>query len=198
MSRFYEQIQTYKSNQFQELADHYSTLSDGQKPHTLLITCADSRLCPQEITQSQAGEIFVIRNAGNLIPPYDPNNPSNEGVTLEYGVSVLQIPEIVVCGHVSCGAMGALADLDGVTSLSIVHKALTGYSKVHADAIQGKDLDQLIAWNVDTQLKSLFSYPFVQDAIKEGTLKVSGMVYDFVKGGVIYRSEVDANGEVQS
>ncbi len=198
MSRFYDQIKDFKNTQFHSLADHYSKLKQGQKPHTLLITCSDSRICPQEMTQSRAGEIFVIRNAGHLIPPYDANNPTNEGLTLEYGVSVLGIPEIVVCGHASCGAMGGLADLDQLTALPIVHKALNQYKKANSQDIEGKSLDQLIAWNVDNQLKSLFSFPFVKEAIATKNLKVYGMVYDFVQGEVTYRSHLNADGGIDS
>ncbi len=198
MSRFQDQIHVYKNNKFKELADHYSSLADGQSPHTFLITCADSRLCPQEISQTQAGEIFVIRNAGNLIPPHDANNPTNEGLTLEYGISVLKIPEIVVCGHAGCGAMGGLANLEKLVSLPIVHKALENYKKAHSKEIEGKDLDQLISWNVDNQLENLFSYPFVKEAMKAGNLKVYGMVYDFVNGEITYTSELTSDGSVSS
>jgi len=198
MSLFSTKIKSYKNDQFKNHEAHYATLKDGQKPHTFLITCADSRLCPQEITQTQAGEIFVIRNAGNLIPAYDPNNPTNEALTLEYGISVLEIPEIVVSGHASCGAMGGLKDLDHVQSLPLVHKALDNYKNAHASEIEGKDLDQLISWNVDNQLRNLFSYPFVQEGLKSGKLKVYGTVYDFVNGEVTYKSSLSETGEVST
>lgn len=197
MSLFADKIKNYKDNKFQEFQDHYGTLAGGQKPHTFLITCADSRLCPQEVSQTQAGEIFVIRNAGNLVPAYDNENPSNEGLTLEYGISVLGIPELIVCGHASCGAMGGLKDIDHVKTLPLVHKALKTYRDAHTSDVESKDLDQLIEWNVDNQLKNLFSYPFVQEGLKNGTLKVYGMVYDFVNAEVSYSAEMNASGEVQ-
>ena len=196
MSLMNEKIENYKSGTFKQHEAHYQTLKDGQKPHTFLITCADSRLCPQEVSETQAGEIFVIRNAGNLVPAYDANNPTNEGLTLEYGICVLEIPELIVCGHASCGAMGGLADTEKVKSLPIVYKALEAYKSAYASDIEGKNLDELINWNVDTQLTNLFSYPFVQERIKSGKLKVYGMVYDFVHADVTYKSVLTESGEV--
>lgn len=196
MSIFHDKIKEYKNTDFKNLEDHYQSLKDGQQPHTFLVTCADSRLCPQEISQTQAGEVFVIRNAGNLIPAYDSDNPTNEGLTLEYGLSVLEIPELIICGHASCGAMGGLADTSKVKSLPIVFKALENYKNAFSSEMEGKNLDELISWNVDTQLKNTFSYPFVKDRLKSGKLRVYGMVYDFVKGDVTYTCELKENGEI--
>lgn len=196
MSKFLDRIKDYQKTTFPEKKAHYASLADGQTPHTFLITCADSRLCPQEISKTQAGEIFVIRNAGNLIPAYDIDNPTNEALTLEYGVSVLGIPEIVVCGHTSCGAMAGLKDIDQVAPLPLVYKALSQYKVTHSEDIVGKDLDSLIQWNVGQQLRNLFSYPFVQKGLKDGSLKVSGMVYDFVNGASKYSCELATDGKV--
>lgn len=198
MPLFKDKISKYKKEDFKVWESHYEKLKSGQKPHTFLITCADSRLCPQEITQSQAGEIFVIRNAGNMIPEYDENRPTNEGFTLEYGLRVLQIPELIVCGHISCGAMAGLSDTKQVQSLSIVSKALENYKKSNFKDIDGKDIEKLISWNVDNQLVNLFSYPFVRELMTSGKLKVFGMVYDFVRAEIVHQSELLENGEVQS
>lgn len=196
MSQFLKKIEEFKENQFSQVREHYKSLQDGQKPHTLLITCSDSRICPQEISQSQAGELFVIRNAGNLMSRYSADNPSFEALTLEYAVSVLQVPEIVVCGHVSCGAMGALKDLDKVKSLHLLHKGLKNYKDQYQNEIAGKSSDELIAWNVQTQLRHLFSYPFVKEAMAAGSLRVYGMVYDFVNAQAEALCEMNDKGEL--
>ncbi len=198
MSILFEKIQAFKSNQFPQHQAHYESLAGGQSPHTLLITCSDSRLCPQEFSQTLAGELFVIRNAGNLMPAYNPNEPSNEGLTLEYGVCALNVSEVVVCGHASCGAMGGLKDVEKLDSLPIVQKALKNYRQQHQSEVSGKTVDQLISWNVDNQLKSIFSYPFIQERLKNKELKVFGLVYDFVTGEVTYSSYLSESGEVSS
>ncbi len=195
MSLLLKKIQSYKENVFQNHESHYQSLKSGQEPHTLLVTCSDSRICPQEFSQTQGGELFIIRNAGNLIPPYDPAHPSNEALTLEYGISVLGIPEIVVCGHASCGAMGGLKDLEHIKSLPLVHKALENYRQTHAAEVEGQSLEELISWNVTTQLKALFTYPFVREGLQNGSLKVFGMVYDFTTAEVTFNTQLNETGE---
>jgi carbonic anhydrase len=86
-------------------------LSHGQKPRVLFITCSDSRIDPNLITQTDVGELFVIRNAGNIIPPYGAAN-GGEGGTIEYAIDALGIEQIVVCGHSHCGAMKGLLQLN--------------------------------------------------------------------------------------
>ena len=82
----------------------FKSMAQGQSPDSLFITCSDSRLIPNAITQTGIGELFVIRNAGNIVPPYDPR-PEGVTATVEYAVAVLEVPTIIVCGHTLCGAM---------------------------------------------------------------------------------------------
>jgi len=97
----------------------YSELTSGQSPETLFITCSDSRISPNLITQTDPGEIFVIRNAGNIVPKPGTGELAIEG-TIEYAVQALKVKNIVVCGHAKCGAVGGLLDLDGLDSLPAV------------------------------------------------------------------------------
>lgn len=197
MSSIQEKIADFKAGKFADVQGTYQGLANGQAPHTLLITCSDSRLCPQEFTGTEAGELFVVRNAGNLMPGYDADNPSNEGLTVEYGVCALGVKEIVVCGHVSCGAMAGLQDTDKLASVPLVQKGLEAYKTAHKCEVDacGEDLDTLINWNVKNQVKSLLSYPFVKERVEKGELKVSGIVYDFVNAAVPYSCEVK-DGEI--
>jgi carbonic anhydrase len=86
----------------------FEDLAHGQAPHTLFITCADSRVCPETITQSQPGELFVCRNIGNIVPPYG-ETLGGVSAIVEYAVTLLSVRQIVVCGHTDCGAMKSLA-----------------------------------------------------------------------------------------
>ena len=129
MSTVLDRIDTFKKQKFDHLKDHYLSLKNGQQPHTLFITCSDSRLCPQEFTQSKAGELFIIRNAGNMLPAYNPDCPSNEGLTLEYGVISLKVKEVIVCGHSSCGAMDGLQNIQRLSPMPLAHKALSLYRR---------------------------------------------------------------------
>src|SRR5688572_20734265 len=95
----------------------YRKLAEGQFPEALFITCSDSRVIPALITGARPGEIFELRNAGNIVPPHDEHGAaSGEAATIEYALEVLGVQDVVVCGHSHCGAMGALkrgTDLSG-------------------------------------------------------------------------------------
>jgi len=197
MSILLNKIANYNKNSFAEHSDLYKDLSGGQQPHTLLITCSDSRLCPSEFSETSGGELFVIRNAGNLMPSYNTESPSNEGLTLEYGVCALNIKEVIVCGHKSCGAMGGLMDTSKLSSLPLVKKGLENFKELHKEDVESIDnLDDLIAWNVETQLLSIASYPFVKERLEKGELTVQGIVYDFTKGSAVEVATLNSNGKI--
>ena len=197
MSLITDKITQFQAVQSTENKEHYASLASSQAPHTLLVTCSDSRLCPQEFTSTEAGELFVIRNAGNLMPAYSAEAPTNEGLTLEFGVCALGVKEIVVCGHSSCGAMAGLQDTSKLDALPLVQKGLETYKAAHKCEVDACDsLESLIDWNVHKQVESVMGYPFVQEKVAKGELKVSGIVYDFVKAEVLYSCEVQKNGEI--
>ncbi|WP_031147843.1 carbonic anhydrase, partial [Streptomyces xanthophaeus] len=92
----------------------------GQSPATLFITCSDSRVVPTLITAAAPGELFELRNAGNIVPPYRPGYRTGEAATIEYAVEVLKVRDIIVCGHSHCGAVGAVARGEDLTHLPSV------------------------------------------------------------------------------
>lgn len=110
MKKLIQGIQSFQSNYLSSHREMFELLSHGQHPRILFITCSDSRIDPNLITQAEPGEIFVIRNAGNIIPPYGATN-GGEGAAVEYAVHALGIKEIIVCGHSHCGAMKGLLQL---------------------------------------------------------------------------------------
>ena len=111
MDKLISGLSEFKSQYFAENRELFEHLIHGQKPGVLFITCSDSRIDPNLITQTDVGELFVIRNAGNIIPPYGAAN-GGEGATLEYAIQALGIEQIVVCGHSHCGAMKGLLHLN--------------------------------------------------------------------------------------
>lgn len=199
MSKLLNKISDYNKNTFSKHKEHYEGLSSSQHPHTLLITCSDSRLCPSEFSETSGGELFVIRNAGNLMPSYNANSPSNEGLTLEYGVCALGIKEVIVCGHASCGAMGGLMDTDALAALPLVQKGLETYKEQNASEVSEiSNLESMIEWNVQNQLKSIFSYPFIKDRIEKNEILVQGLVYDFTKGSAKNVGTLNKDGQITS
>ena len=197
MSIIADRISEFKTSNFKEVEEKYKSLAQSQKPHTLLVTCSDSRLCPHEFAKAGAGELFIIRNAGNLIPSFSAESPSNEALTIEYGIVALGIKEIVVCGHRSCGAMTAVQNPEALDSLPLVKTALTHYKNENIKEIESCDgLDQIIEWNVRNQLASLLSYEFISTRIQKGELSLTGMVYDFVNAEITYETQVQKDGKI--
>ena len=180
--------QTYVSSH-QEL---FEQLAHGQKPRVLFVACSDSRVDPNLITDTDVGELFVIRNAGNIIPPYGAAN-GGEGGTIEYAISALGIEQVVICGHSNCGAMKGLLKLNKLQKdMPLVYDWLK-----HAEATRrlvmenypnykDKDLmDMLVAENVLVQIDNLKTYPIVKARMHQGRLKIYAWVYNIETGNVL-------------
>ena len=160
----------------------------GQKPHTLFITCADSRIDPEMITQSGPGEIFVSRNIGNLVPPYGEGLGAVSAI-VEYAVAALQVSQVVVCGHTDCGAMIGLIEPEKVATVPIVKSwlrngeaALSVVRHRHTAKTARLALEELIEENVLLQLQHLRTHPSVAGRLAEGALALSGWVFDIGRG----------------
>lgn len=198
MSIALKKFEKFASTQFKDQKADYAKLADGQAPKVLFITCSDSRVMPTDMTQSKPGELFVIRNAGNLVPKMDENKSTSEALTVQYAVEVLKVEEIVVCGHVKCGAMAGILDLDKLTGLKEVHKHLESCShqfdsyelnNLREDSNRDKALQSLIEKNVSKQIENLKSYDFISKRVGDGSLKIYGWVYDFVNGKIVSKPE---------
>jgi carbonic anhydrase len=173
--------------------DFYEGLAKGQHPSTYFVTCADSRVDPNLITQTKPGDLFVSRNAGNIIPPYFKDNPmpSGEAATLSYAVEVLKVEHIIVCGHSHCGAMAALGnreELDKLPDISrwldFAQETLDLMEEAHLKVdMEDPSLEQ-VQINVLVQLRHVASYPAVQKAEEENRLTLHGWVYEIENGAV--------------
>ncbi|NBM17091.1 carbonic anhydrase [Streptomyces sp. GC420] len=184
----------------------YRKLAEGQFPEVLFITCSDSRVIPALITGARPGEIFELRNAGNIVPPRGARTASGEAATIEYALEVLGVQDIVVCGHSHCGAMEALrsgADLSGMPGvdawLDLARPALApalGTARLAAAAGKadpsGRDLAQL---NVVSQLSALRQHPAVRQRLDADRLRLHGWYYE-VDTGAVY--ELDADGRFRA
>ncbi|MGY4386991.1 carbonic anhydrase [Streptomyces sp. TE12347] len=179
-------VARFQREVFPAKADLFAHLAGVHRPTTLFIGCSDARVVPELITQSEPGELFVVRTAGNLVPAHA---PGTDGVaaSVEYAVAVLGVTDIVVCGHSVCGAMTALAEGADLSAAASV----AGWLR-HADAsvartarVAGPErLSVLIRENVRAQLANLATHPSVARALTAGTLTLHGWVYDIRSGGV--------------
>ncbi|GGX25549.1 carbonic anhydrase [Streptomyces malachitofuscus] len=169
-------------------SDAYLKLADGQYPEALVIACSDSRVIPALITGARPGDIFELRNAGNIVPPYGRPEPSGEAATVEYALQVLGVQDIVVCGHSHCGAMGALKSGDDLSALPGVdawlRPARTELAPVLDAAPDDPALPEVAQVNVVNQLDALRSYPVVRQRLDEGRLRLHGWYYEIDTGSV--------------
>ncbi len=192
MKKLIRGLREYKEVYVSQNRDFLEQLAHGQKPRVLFITCSDSRIVPSLITQTEPGEIFVIRNAGNIIPPFGAAN-GGEGAAVEYAIHALGIEQIIVCGHSHCGAMKGLLQIGKLEEeMPLVYEWLR-----HADATRrlvqenygGYSKDELleitIAENVLTQIENLKTYPVVHSKLYQGKLHLYGWVYLIETGEVL-------------
>jgi len=167
----------------------FDELASQQSPEVLFITCSDSRIDPNLVTQSQPGDLFICRNAGNIVPPH---NQATGGMTasIEYAVAVLGVRHIVVCGHTDCGAMKGVMNMDALQDLPHVKEWL-GHARSAVEVVkaQGKPLDstqlkRLTEENVLQQLQHLKTHPVVASKLASGELQLHGWMYDIESGGM--------------
>lgn len=181
-------LRKFSHSVFESRKSLFENLSKGQSPHTLLITCSDSRIDPNLITQTEPGEIFVVRNAGNIIPPFG-SSMGGEEAAIEFAIDGLKVSNIVVCGHSHCGAMAGLMDRVNLDSLPSVKKWL-GHAQATRKRIEAThsrdsvDLTKVIEENVLVQINNLKTHPSVSAALKQDRIRIYGWLYHFENGTI--------------
>ncbi|WP_342052040.1 MULTISPECIES: carbonic anhydrase [unclassified Cupriavidus] len=179
----------FQREEFPKRSELFKRLATTQKPPTLFIACSDSRVVPELLTQREPGDLFVIRNAGNIVPSYGVQ-PGGVSASVEYAVVGLGVSDIVICGHSDCGAMTAVAKctcLDHMPQVAgwLRHadaaKAINA-SREHAD--DKARVDGMVRENVKAQIANLRTHPSVAKALGEGRLTIHGWVYDIGTGSV--------------
>lgn len=174
---------------FAERATDLRRFADGQYPDTLFIACSDSRVVPALITGAGPGELFQLRTAGNIVPVYDPERAFGETATIEFAVEVLQVRNIVVCGHSHCGAVNAILHPGAPGSLPAVTKFLddTGphdETRKAADFLDGNAMTSAVQRHVQVQLDRLRGHPSVARGLERGDLSLHGWFYAIDTGVV--------------
>ncbi|MBI1354227.1 MAG: carbonic anhydrase [Acidobacteria bacterium] len=196
MKKILAGVRRFQSSVFPQRRELFQRLSHGQQPEALFITCADSRIDPSLITQSEPGELFICRNAGNIVPPH---TGQTGGVTasIEYAVGALGVRHVIVCGHSYCGAMTAAMDPRKLERFPHVKNWLThslAAVRIVEEAqnlSEEKRLQALIEQNVLMQLTHLRTHPYVAAALAAGRLEIHGWVYRIESGQVLAYDEVE-------
>ncbi|WP_448098206.1 carbonic anhydrase [Luteibacter yeojuensis] len=181
-------VEDFSHKVFPERQHLFDELAEGQSPHTLFITCADSRVVPEMITQTQPGELFVCRNIGNIVPGYG-EMLGGVSAVVEYAVMVLGVRHIVICGHTDCGAMKGLLNPDSTKDLPTVEawlrNAQAAKSAVFARKLEGAEAMQaVIEENVRLQLTHVRTHPAVAAAMANDAITLQGWVYDIGDGTI--------------
>lgn len=191
MEKLISGILKFKKENFNSDKELFQTLARGQSPEVLFITCSDSRIDPNLITQTKPGELFIARNAGNFVPAHFAQTTSDMDATLEYAVSVLNVRHIVICGHSDCGAIKGAMNPDSVKHLHHVSNWLSNSAAAVArvKARNNGELGQaqlleLIEENVVQQLLHLETHPSVTAKLATGSLHLHGWVYDIGEGQI--------------
>ncbi|MER6976585.1 carbonic anhydrase [Streptomyces carpinensis] len=173
--------------------EEFAALAAGQSPQVLFITCSDSRVVPALITGARPGELFELRTAGNIVPPYAGAHPTSEAATIEYAVQVLGVRDVVVCGHSHCGAVGALVRGDDLDAVPAVRDWLAGATPRPTGTPEDPEVAEGVQSHVLAQLLRLRSYPCVERRLAAGLLNLHAWYYEVHTGAVLaHRPQTDA------
>jgi carbonic anhydrase len=183
-------VHKFQSDSFVPLQGLFEQLAKGQHPETLFITCSDSRIDPTLLTKAQPGDLFILRNAGHIIPPWGAGM-SGEAATIEFAVTALGVKDIIICGHSHCGAMTGLLNPERIKALPavsawLVHAEMTrrimleNYGHLDGERL----LTATIEENVLVQLENLRTHPAVGSRLVRGDLHLHGWIYKIETGEV--------------
>lgn len=196
MQHIIEGFLNFQKEVFPQQKELFRTLASSQNPKALFISCSDSRLVPELVTQQDPGQLFVIRNAGNIVPSFGPE-PGGVSATIEYAVVALGVTDIVICGHSNCGAMKAIASCQCLEPMPAVAHWLR-YADAAKAVVEKKSysseeekLNAMVQENVIAQLNNMKTHPSVAVGLRNNALRLHGWVYD-IESGVIRALDKDS------
>jgi carbonic anhydrase len=191
MQKLIAGLHRFQTHVFSSQRELFQRLAAGQAPDALFITCSDSRILPNLITQTDPGELFILRNAGNIVPPASAG-PGGEAATIEFAVAGLGVKDIIICGHSHCGAMQGLLKREELdSSFPVLGRWLD-----HADATRRLVLENYshlsglplvtatVEENVLVQIENLRTHACVAEALAKGAVTLHGWVYKIETGEV--------------
>lgn len=184
--RLLEGLRRFRSEGFPAYREHYQRLvEEGQKPTTLFIGCSDSRVVPDLITGAMPGELFIVRNVGNLVPPFEVD-AGYHGVSagIEFAVLTLGVTDIVVCGHTHCGAIRALYDPPNVSSPHVTRWLELAQEARLDEPVSEATLRRTEQRSVAIQLERLLTFPMVAERVERGEVSLHGWHYVIEEGRV--------------
>jgi carbonic anhydrase len=193
MQKLIKGIVDFRERLLPKYVEQFRSLAHAQSPDALFITCSDSRVVPDLLASTDPGDLFVMRNVGNLVPPATVEGAStgdlSEAGAIEYALFVLKVRSIVVCGHSECGAMkAALLRTQSASMPNLskwLHHCASAVFRLEQEGPLDPRLsihDQLAQLNVLVQLEHLATYPLLREQLAAGKLQLSGWWFDIAKG----------------
>lgn len=190
MHRLVTGLHHFQQHVFRPQREFFERLATGQAPETLFITCSDSRINPNLLTQTQPGELFIARNAGNIVPPHS-HDAGGVAATIEFAVTALGTTDLVICGHSQCGAVKGILDPSSLSEMPAVASwlhyadATRRIVKSRYGHLSGAQLLEVaVAENVLVQIEHLRTQPAVADALARGAVRLHAWVYSIETGRV--------------
>jgi len=189
-------VEKFQKEVFPGKRAEFEKLANGQSPEVLFITCSDSRIDPNLVTQTEPGDLFICRNAGNVIPPHS-NQTGGMTASIEFAVAALGVTHIVVCGHTDCGAMKGALSPDKLDSLPHVKEWL-GHCRVATEVVKERcgcsdlndeHLEEVTKENVVQQIQHIRTHPAVAAKLAAGRIKLHGWVYNIETGEILSYDE---------
>ncbi|WP_016956742.1 carbonic anhydrase [Catenovulum agarivorans] len=189
-------VKKFQQHGYPERKALFKELANGQSPEVLFITCADSRIDPNLLTNAEPGDLFICRNAGNVVPPHS-NATGGMTASIEFAVTILGVKHIVICGHTDCGAMRGVIDPAGLDAVPHVKNWL-GHCRAAGEIVKAKygklepaHMNDVIEANVVMQMLHLKTHPAVAVQLAQKTVSIHGWVYDIKNGKVKVYNELD-------
>ncbi len=197
MKRVLEGLTLFQKIAYPRHKELFERLAKNQTPQAVFIACSDSRVVPNLMVQAEPGDLFIIRNAGNIVPPAG-SSYGGTTASLEYAIVALGIRDVILCGHSNCGAMTGVLHpemLDGMPAVkqwvSYAETARRAAVEAHPDAPDAEMLENVVDYNVIAQIRNVLTFPFVRPLVETGELELHGWVYDIATGHV---KGLDASG----
>ena len=194
----------FRREHFEHGRELFESLASGtQAPLALMLACCDARIVPNMLVSANPGDLFVVRNIANIVPPYGEHLANRSvGAAIEYAVHVLKVPHVIVCGHTNCGGLRALAEgpellsAETPTLAQWLQDAVAVRDRI-AQRMVGESVEaltrQLVFENVVVQLENLLTYPVLQRALDENRVELHGWVYDLAGAALkVYQPETNA------
>ena len=202
MKKLIRGLHKFQTEVFPIQKDFFEKLVKGQEPEILFITCSDSRINPTLVTSANPGELFILRNAGNIIPPYVV--ASGEAATIEFAINQLKVEHLIICGHFHCGALDAAINLDSFKDQPQLYAWINQNVSPTLDLVNKsyQDLDStslgniLLQEHVLQQIENVKTHPAVNHAINQGALTLHAWIYRFEEGNIYSYNRHDGQFEL--